>query len=452
MNHSLDLTEGSIPIHLMKLAAPLILGNILQQFYNTVDALVIGRYAGQMEFAAIGISGAVMNLFLFAVAGACTGISVIFAQLYGDGNLPAFRSEHFLSLLFGFLGTAAISAAGIAGMSLILSVIQVPAELTGYVRAYLSIILLGLPAAFLYNLYSALLRAVGRTFAVLAALACAVCFNLGLDIYFVSVLGLGIRGAAWATVLAQIFSALLCILYLRTAVPSLLFRRSDCRLNRILLHKTVHYSLVTGLHQSGLYIGKLLVQGVVNTAGTPVISAYTATTRIEGFANSFGDSGASSTSVMAAQNLGAGKPERVRQTFFSSLFLLLIFGGVCSLIMYLTAGMTAHMMLGSNSGPAYENARAYIQTVSLFYIFCFAGNTFAGYFEGCGKVAIPFWGAISHITMRVILSWLLFPRFGLKAVAIATGIGWCFVNLFWGLLYRRNAGASQKLKRRSPSL
>lgn len=430
-----DLTCGPIPTHLIRLAAPLILGNILQQFYNTIDALVIGRYAGELEFAAIGVSSSVMNLFLFAVVGACTGISVIFAQFYGVGNTEAFRREHFLSLLFGILCTAAASFFGILCIPWILRLIRVPCELSGYVRAYLSVVLLGLPAAFLYNLYSALLRAVGRTFAVLLALISAVCVNLCLDIYFVSRLGLGIQGAAWATVLAQIFSAALCIFYLRAAAPTLLFRRTDCRLDRALLSRTAHYSFVTGLHQSGLYIGKLLVQGAINTAGTPIISAYTAATRIEGFANSFGDSGSAATSVMVAQNLGAGKADRVRRSFSSSLLLLLALGLICSLCMYLTSDMAVCFMLGTSEGAACDNARQYMQTISLFYALCFTGNAFAGYFDGCGKVSIPFIGAVSHITVRVILSWLLVPRLGLNAVAISTGIGWLLVNLFWAALY-----------------
>jgi putative MATE family efflux protein len=440
MDTAHDLTHGNLSLHLIRLAAPLILGNILQQLYNTVDAWVIGRYADEWAFAAIGVSGSVMNLFLFAIVGACTGISVIFAQLYGKGDLDGFRREHFLSLLFGLLATAAVSGAGVLCMPAILRLIQVPDTLTGAVGGYLSVVLLGLPAAFLYNLYSALLRAVGRTYAVLAVLAAAVGVNLCLDLYFVSDLGLGIRGAAWATVIAQILSALLCLCYLRWAAPALLIRRRDCRMDRALLRKTARYSFVTALHQTGLYIGKLLVQGAVNSAGLSVISAYTATTRIEGFANSFGDSGSAATSVIVAQNLGAGDRQRVRKCFDSSLFLLIGLGLGCSVVMYLTAGMTVSLLLGSSGGAAYENACLYLRTVAVFYTLCFTGNTFAGYFDGIGKVSIPFIGAVSHITLRVILSWLLIPHLGLRAVAVATGIGWVWVNLFWTVLYRRQRG------------
>lgn len=106
MTHTAELTEGSVTGHLLRLAAPLIMGNILQQLYNTIDAFVIGRFAGEAEFAAVGVAGAVMNLFIFMIVGACTGVSVIFAQLYGAGERAAFRREHFVSLVFGLLAGA----------------------------------------------------------------------------------------------------------------------------------------------------------------------------------------------------------------------------------------------------------------------------------------------------------------------------------------------------------
>ena len=271
------------------------------------------------------------------------------------------------------------------------------------------------------------------------ALAVAVTANVGLDVLFIAHFGWGIAGAAWATAASQAVSAVICMLYLRRVTPQLLFARSDCRMDAPLLRRTARYSFVTGLHQSSLYIGKLLVQGAVNTGGTDMISAYTATTRIEGFANSFGDSGAAATSVLVAQNLGAGKPERVQKTFRSSLVLMLAMGLLSGLVMYLTAGATVGFMLGAYSGPAFESGREYMQLISLFYIFCFTGNTFAGYFDGLGRVTIPFIGAASHIALRVVLSWLWIDSMGMRAVALATGIGWVMVNLLWEIIRRRSA-------------
>ena len=437
MTHSYDLTSGSIPQHLLRLAAPLIMGNILQQLYNTADAFILGRFALEAEFAAVGVAGSVMNLFLFMITGACTGISVIFARLYGAGEQERFRREHWLSLSGGLLVTLACSALGFALLSPLLRLIRTPEELHTLVTAYLTIILASLPAAFLYNLYGALLRAIGRANAALMALAAAVTVNAALDYCFVARLHWGIVGAAWATAASQFISAALCIVYLRHRAPELLFTRADCRADRELMKQTLHFSFVTALHQSSLYIGKLLVQGAVNTGGTDMISAYTATTRIEGFANSFGDSGSAATSVLVAQNRGAGKEERVRASFRSSLCLMLVMGLAMSLIMYVSAGAAAGFMLGTRSGAAFENARDYMKLVALFYTLCFTGNTFAGYFNGIGRVSVPFLGATSHIALRVILSWLLVDKMGLPAVALATGLGWAMVNALWAAIKRQ---------------
>ena len=436
MAQAYDLTSGSIPRHLLRLAAPLIMGNILQQLYNTADAFILGRFAGELEFAAVGVAGSVMNLFLFMITGACTGISVIFAQLYGAGDRAAFRREHWLSLTFGLLVTCACCGLGFALLSPLLRLIRTPEELRGLVTAYLTVILLSLPAAFLYNLYGALLRAIGRANAALGALGAAVTINVALDYCFVARLQWGIAGAAWATAVSQAISAAVCILYLRRRAPELLFRREDRCMDRALLRQTAHFSFVTALHQSSLYIGKLLVQGAVNTGGTDLISAYTATTRIEGFANSFGDSGSAATSVLVAQNRGAGKEERVKESFRSSLLLMLGMGLVMALIMYLSAGAAAGFMLGAADGTAFENARDYLKLVALFYVFCFTGNTFAGYFNGTGRVSVPFIGATSHIALRVVLSWLLVGKMGLHAVALATGLGWVMVNALWAIIKR----------------
>lgn len=372
-----------------------------------------------------------MNLFLFMITGACTGISVIFAQLYGAGERERFRREHWLSLSCGLLVTLACSGLGFLLLSPLLRLIQTPSELKTFVSVYLTIILASLPAAFLYNLYGALLRAIGRANAALMVLAAAVTVNVALDYCFVARFQLGIASTAWATAASQAISAVLCILYLRRKAPELIFARADCRMDGELLKWTAHFSFVTALHQSSLYIGKLLVQGAVNTGGTDMISAYTATTRIEGFANSFGDSGSAATSVLVAQNRGAGKDERVKESFRSSLFLMLAMGLAMSLIMYVSASTSVGFMLGTRSGAAFENARGYLKLVALFYTLCFTGSTFAGYFNGIGKVCVPFLGATSHIALRVVLSWLLVGKMGLPAVVLATGLGWVLVNALW---------------------
>ena len=426
-----DLTQGSLSLHLLRLAFPLMLGNILQQMYNTIASLVVNRYAGALEYAATGVSSSVMNLFLFIVIGACTGISVLFSQEYGAGDLAAFRRQHFISLVFGLGATAVISVVSILCLPALLRAIQTPEELFSYTRVYLTIVLASLPAAFLYNLYNALLRSVGSTGAALGVLTLSVGLNLALALLFVAKLSMGIAGAAWATAIAQTFSAAPCFFYLYKAHPALIFPKEDCRMDRELLKRTAHFSFVTAMHQSGLYLGKLLVQGAVNSMGTDLISAYTTTTRIEGFANSAGDSCAAATGVLVAQNLGAKQDERVKKAYKTTLLINAALGLVCTVVLYVFAPQSSAWLLGESSGVAFENAVSYLRTVALFYVLCYTGNAFVGYLDGIGKVTLPLIGACSHISMRALLSWLWIAGMGLNAVALATGIGWIWCNLFW---------------------
>lgn len=432
-----DLTEGSIYVQLTLLSVPLIFGNILQQLYNTIDAVIIGRFAGADEFAAVGVAGSIMNLFIFITAGLCDGFAILLAKKNGAADMNGFRRQHFTAFVEGLAFAAALGAAGALAMNIIVDAVNTPGDIAHFVCSYMRIVMLSLPMTFLYNFYAAMLRSVGDTRAALVILAAAVALNLALDILFVAAMGYGINGAAAATALTQGASAVMCAAYVVLRYGELMFRRRDSAVSADMLKNTARFGAVSALHHSGLYIGKLLVQGAVNTAGKDVIAAYTAATRIEGFANSFGDSGAAASSAMIANNCGAGKKERVNKIYRAALLMLLCLGAACALVMYVGAEPAVACMLGGEaSGAALASGASYLRIVSLFYIFCFAGNALAGYFNGTGHVIITFAGALGHISIRVIISWLTIGSFGLPAVAVATGIGWVCVNIFWGELKR----------------
>ena len=431
--------DTSLTRQMVTLMLPLIMGNILQQLYNTVDAAVIGHFAGREDFAAVGVAGTVMNLFLFAVAGACTGTSILFAQLYGAGAEKKLRQEHFISLCAGLVFSLVLSLGGFFLCTPLLGFLKTPSELMAPAAGYLRIVLLSLPAALLYNLCSALFRATGNARVPMLILALSTGANLLLDLLMVAGLHMGAAGAALATALSQILSAALSLLFLFMRAPFLVPGKEDCRTDPVLLKKTLRLSFVTGFHQCALYLGKMMVQGAVNTGGTPLITAFTASMRIEGFANSFGDSGSAATSVLTAQNFGAGRRDRVRDCFKVSLRLLSAIGIGMGLVMAAFASPLTVLITGSSDPLMLGEAVSYLRIVSLFYVFCFTGNTFAGYFDGKGRVLIPFLGAAGHITLRVILSWLMISRLRLPAVAISTGIGWVLVNLFWTLVLLRSS-------------
>ena len=423
------------------LSLPLLCGNILQECYNTIDAFIVQRCSGQAEFAAIGVAGSIMNLFLFILTGCCAGFSVLFSHAYGSGDMRELRRQYLSALAAGLGCTTLLMFVGFFGLNPLLAALQTPAELQEPAILYLRWIFASLPAAFLYNLSASLLRACGDTRAALLVLAAAVGANLVLDLGFVAGLHLGIVGAAVATAATQVFSTLLCFLYLVRRYPDFLPRHGDGPLTRRRLLRTLRFGAVSGLHDCGLYLGKMLVQGTVNTAGTDVIAAYTAATRIEGFANSIGTSVSTATSIMTGQSSGAGEREQVEQTYRCSLRCTTVLGCAASVLLYVTAPAAIGLMLGTQTGLAFEEAVAYLRLVAAFYLFCYIGNTFAGYFSGIGRVAIPMVGALAHISLRVVLSRVLFPALELRAVAWATGIGWIFVNLFWWGIKKRSRTA-----------
>ena len=436
MDRTVVLTQGSIPRQLIWLALPLICGNILQQLYNTVDAFIIGRFLGGAAFGAVGVAGTVMNLFIFILSGCCTGIAVLFAQFYGSRDLASFRREGFLSLVFGLLLTAVLGLGGLVLLGPLLGLIQTPGELRPLVTEYLNVIFLGLPVTFLYNLGSAALRAAGNTLAALFPLMAATTLNVGLDILFVGGFSMGIAGAAVATVLAQGFAALLALGYLRWRMPQLLFGREDLHLDWDMLRRTASFGLVSALQQSAVYIGKLLVQGAVNSMGNEAINAYTAATRIEGFANSFGDSGAEAVSVFVAQNTGAGEKKRVKRGFFTGMALMIALGLTMSLIMFVGARASLTLMLGESGLDALEGGMAYLRLIALVYVMCFIGSAYVGLYRGIGWVSVPVIGSSLQITIRVILAYALADSWGVAGVALATGIGWSAIITYQTVLYR----------------
>ena len=431
------LLEGNIRRELISLSIPLLIGSVLQQMYNTVDSLIISRFLGTEAFSAVGIAGTIMNLFIFVLTGFCTGISVILAQMYGSGDRAAFRREMFASLSLGAGITLALAALFMALMRPVLLLIQSPAALIPYIESYLRVIIGGMLCTYLYNLFSSMLRAIGDTRAATFFLFVAVAVNAVVDYLFVGLLNLGIAGAAWATVLSQLLSALCCLVYIMRRDRDLLCSRHEFHLDKRLVGRTLTFGFSSALHQSSLYIGKIFVQGAVNTLGTPGIAAYTATTRIEGFANSFGTSVGEAVSVFVSQNYGAQNDQRVKDGLKEGLKLGVCLGLVLSALMFLCARVGVGVFLAEGEAEAIGFGVTYLRQIALFYVLCFAGNPFAGYFRSVGRVYIPLIATTLHISVRVALSYLWAGELGLRAVALATGIGWlCLIAFQLTMLWR----------------
>jgi putative MATE family efflux protein len=332
VNKTVHLTSGSIDKHLLRLSIPLLACNIIQQLYNTINTLVVGRYIGATAFETLGVAGPVMNLFLNLIVGLCSGFAVLFAQAFGEGDYAKLRRALFTSTVIGILFTLLLMIVGTVFLTPILHFIQTPDLLVPYCHTYLIIIFCGLLFSLCYNLLSSVLRSAGNTKAAMIFLLISLGCNILLAYVFVAVFHWGITGTAFATLISQAIAAILCAIYLLRDMQFLRFQREDMHIRRETLKTASNYSFISAMQKSSLYIGKLLIQGVVNSLGVNVIAAFTAVTCVENLVLAFGDSGAEAISVFEAQNYGHDEFERIRQGLRHGLKLLVIAGSALSLL------------------------------------------------------------------------------------------------------------------------
>lgn len=431
------LTHGSIPRQLIRLALPLLLGNLIQQFYNTADMMIVGRAAGAVPFAAIGVAGSVMHLFTYLLMGFTLGCSILFANRFGAEDFSSLRRTFFTTgvILAGL--TLTLTALGLCFLRPLLALIHTPAELLEDCARYLTWIFLGLIFTALYNLCATLLQALGRTQITLLALAAAMCVNISLDLLFVARFHLGSMGAALATVLAQLISALVCLFYLLHAFPQLRLTRKDLVFQRELFLQAGQYGSASALQQSSLYLGKLLVQSAINAMGAEVVTAFTAACCLENLILAFGDSGAAALAVFVAQNDGAHCDSRMAQGLKQGRRLMAGVGIALGALLFLGRGQAMALLLSMEHTQVLGAASNYLGVMCVLYLLSFLGNTNQGYFRGSGHINCAFCATMVQILIRVLLTYLLPQQWGLLTVAAATGLGWVAMLVTQHLLYRR---------------
>lgn len=427
---NIHLTSGSITPQLIQLCLPLLAGNVLQQLYNIINSLVVTHYLGNNAFAALGVAESVMNLFIYAISGACMGASVLVARFFGQRDFARLRQQIYVTVVL--IGGCTLGAVILGQLFLpqLLHIIQTPAELYTDVAIYLRCILVGMLFTFSYNFLAATLRAVGNTRTALYFLLISLGYNLVCAWFLVAVMHLGILGTALATASAQLLSTGLCLLYIRKKQPFLRVERADMKLSRAMLRETSSYSVIAALQQSSLYLGKLMIQSAVNGLGTAAISGFTAATRVENFIQAFGISGCESIAIFVSQNKGAKQDDRALKGFLRGAVLVVGIGVAFSAALVLGGNLFVLPFLNAEETAARALGGSYLRLLGWFYFLSFVGHAYVGHFRGVGRMNITFWGTTTQIAVRVVGTYLLVDALGLNATALATGIGWVVIVIF----------------------
>ena len=308
-----NLAEGNVTKALLLFAGPMILGNMLQQFYNIADTLIVGRALGEDALAAVGSAYTLMTFLTSVLIGLCMGSGAAFSYYFGKKEMRKLKNS--MCIAFVLIGVIAVllNVLVVCFSQGILCLLQTPPELMEMMREYTEMVFMGLFFVFLYNYFSFLLRALGNSVVPLCFLGSTALLNVGLDLLFVLGYGWGIRGAALATVISQIISGVGIALYTWIREPALRPERADMRFSKKAALEMTHFSLTASVQQSVMNFGILMVQGLVNSFGAVVMAAFAAGVKIDTLAYMPAQEFGNAFSLFISQNYGAGRQERVQQ-------------------------------------------------------------------------------------------------------------------------------------------
>ncbi len=427
---AVNMTEGNIVRHLVHYSVPLIMGNLFQLTYNTVDSVIAGRFIGGEALAAEGMASPVMNIVILGISGICMGAGVLMSEFFGAGKYEKLKREMSTAVLFGLYFSIAVTVLGIMLTPPLLAALHVPEELMHMTAVYLRIIFLGAPFTYFYNALASALKSVGDSRTPLKFLMFSSVLNGVLDLIFIGMLGFGIVCSAVTTVIAEAVSAMLSILYVYRKIPYLQLRRGEFCMDGSLLKTTLQYGSVTALQQSCQPVGKLLIQGSVNTLGVDAIAAFFAGTRVDDFACMPEQSISHGITTFVAQNRGAGKTDRMREGFYKGLMLEFAYWVcICSVVLLLRRPMISMFVTGESAQAMVRLGGQYLAVMALFYIYPAFTNGFQGFYRGMGMMEMTLLGTFIQTGLRVVFTWLLVPRMGILGVAFACAVGWSVMLL-----------------------
>ena len=428
-----DLTRGNISRALILFALPMIAGNLLQQFYNIADTLIVGRALGANALAAVGSAYTLMTFLTSIFLGLSMGSGALFSIYQGRGDEDSLRAgiAHAFALIMGV--TVLLNVAVYAFLEPILDFLRVPDAVRGGMREYLLVIFAGLIATSLYNYFSCLLRALGNSSVPLMFLAVSALANVGLDLLFVLGFGWGVAGAAWATVLAQYASAIGILVYVLSKCKRLLPKRADLRYHPRILREIFNLSSLTCLQQSVMNFGILMVQGLVNSFGATIMAAFAAAVKIDTFAylpvQDFGNA----YSTFVAQNFGAGNTARIREGTKKAFGLSAAFSIVLSGLVFAFAQPLMRVFVDASEAGVIAAGVRYLRIEGACYVGIGWLFLLYGYFRAVQKPGMSVVLTVISLGTRVALAYALAGVVGEVGIWAAIPIGWALADVVGGV-------------------
>lgn len=425
-----DMTKGYPMKLILGFSIPLLFGFLFQQFYSLVDTLIVGRFLGKENLAAVGATGSINFLIIGFCMGICSGFSIPVSHKFGAGDHKGMRrvtaNGVWLAIAFAIVLTVLTTIL----CRPILVLMKTPGNILEASYSYIWVIFLGIPVTFLYNMTSGVIRALGDSRTPVIFLLMSSFLNIGLDLFFIVTLQWGVQGAAWATVISQGVSGICCLIFMVRKFEILRIQRDEWAPDKHLMGTLCGMGVPMGLQYSITAIGSVILQSATNTLGSDAVAAVTAAGRISGFLACPFDAMGSTMATYGGQNVGAGKLDRISKGLKSCVTLGAGYSVIALFISILLGRPLATLFLDVSETAIIDDVKFFLIMNTVFY-FCLAlVNIVRFLIQGMGFPAFAILAGVFEMLARAIAGFVLVPLMGFTGVALGSPIAWVLADCF----------------------
>ena len=422
-----NLTEGKPLKIILQFAIPLFIGRIFQLFYSLADTRIVGSILGETALAAVGATSPLSDLLLGLLTGVTDGFGIVIATYFGAQSAKEMRKAMGSSILFGVFSTILISSLSLLFLSPILNFLNITNDLHPFAESYIRIILIGLIAATFYNVFAAILRSIGDSFTPLIFLIISTILNIILDYAFILYLKMGVAGAAFATVISQAISALLCFIYMKHKYPQLKLFREDFIPNKIISRSLISTGSSMAFMSAFVQFGTFTLQTSINTFGTNIIVAHTAARKWTSILMMPWAALGSALATFCGQNWGAKKYSRIKKGLRDTILLCWAWCILVIIIVFTICPFLIQLITATKEPEILHTASLYLKVNTIFYfivvVICLSRNAMQGF----GNNKTPVFSSSLELLTKVVIAFVLAPAIGYWGIIISEPVAWAIM-------------------------
>lgn len=429
------MTVGSPAKIIFSFMIPICLGNLFQQIYTMVDTVIVGRFVGTTALAAVGATGNVNFLILGFLMGLTAGITVLTSQRFGAGDIPGMKKTVGSAICISIIASVIMTILSMAFMKPLLQFMNTPDDMMQDAYTYIMIICGGIFASVMYNLFAGILRALGNSKVPLYFLIFSAMLNIVLDLALILIFDMGVAGAAWATVISQGVSAVLCLVYIIKKVPLLTLSKEDFHPQGRLIKNQLSVGLPMALQYSITAIGGLMVQSALNVFGSLHVAAFTAASKSEQIVGQVYVALGTSMATYAAQNVGAGRLDRVRQGFRSATIMGIVYSIVAGVIVFFFGYLITGLFVSGNLAEISPLVDIYMKCTALFFIPLTIVNLYRNGLQGMGFGIMPMMAGVAELLGRGIAATVSSHYNSYTGICMASPLAWLLASALLLVMY-----------------